>query len=44
MNDKRVVDWSSFRVELNGLGAVNSFDITLPLNVKIQLPQMHLNK
>jgi hypothetical protein len=33
LNGQRVVDWDSFRVELNGLGAVDNFQVGLPWEV-----------
>jgi phage protein D len=33
LNNKKVVDWQSFRLELNGLGAVDSYQVDLPWEV-----------
>jgi hypothetical protein len=33
INGQEVVNWQQFRVDLNGLGAVDSFDVTLPWEV-----------
>lgn len=33
LNDQKIKDWQSFRVELNGLGAVDTFEIAVPWEV-----------
>lgn len=38
INEQKVKNWISFRVELNGLGAVDSFDVTLPWEVTDETP------
>lgn len=42
INEKETVDWESFRVEMNGLGAVDSFQVTLPWEVTDQPPRDEL--
>ncbi|MDO3680641.1 phage late control D family protein [Paenibacillus ehimensis] len=36
INGRRVSDWISFSVDLNGLGAVDTFDVTMPWEVSEQ--------
>ena len=39
INNKQALDWLSFQVELNGLGAVDTFQVTLPWEVTGQKPR-----